>query len=222
MIKTDFQKFAASKGINSLKLYDYNKFINGYISPTIIEERQMHVTQMDVFSKLIQERQIFLGTGIDADVANIINAQLLYLDSVGTDDDITILVNTPGGSVIDGLSIYDTMNYIASDVSTITVGMAASMGSIIASSGAKGKRFILPHSRFLLHQPLGGCKGQASDIEIEYKEIQYMKEELYKILAENTGQSFDKIYKDADRDFWLTADESVNYGLVDSIIKKRT
>ena len=222
MIKTDFQKFAASKGINSLKLYDYNKFINGYISPTIIEERQMHVTQMDVFSKLIQERQIFLGTGIDADVANIINAQLLYLDSVGTDDDITILVNTPGGSVIDGLSIYDTMNYIASDVSTITVGMAASMGSIIASSGTKGKRFILPHSRFLLHQPLGGCKGQASDIEIEYKEIQYMKEELYKILAENTGQSFDKIYKDADRDFWLTADESANYGLVDSIIKKRT
>ena len=222
MIKTDFQKFAASKGINSLKLYDYNKFINGYVSPTIIEERQMHVTQMDVFSKLIQERQIFLGTGIDADVANIINAQLLYLDSVGTDDDITILVNTPGGSVIDGLSIYDTMNYIASDVSTITVGMAASMGSIIASSGTKGKRFILPHSRFLLHQPLGGCKGQASDIEIEYKEIQYMKEELYKILAENTGQSFDKIYKDADRDFWLTADESVNYGLVDSIIKKRT
>ena len=222
MIKTDFQKFAASNGINSLKLYDYNKFINGYVSPTIIEERQMHVTQMDVFSKLIQERQIFLGTGIDADVANIINAQLLYLDSVGTDDDITILVNTPGGSVIDGLSIYDTMNYIASDVSTITVGMAASMGSIIASSGTKGKRFILPHSRFLLHQPLGGCKGQASDIEIEYKEIQYMKEELYKILAENTGQSFDKIYKDADRDFWLTADESVNYGLVDSIIKKRT
>lgn len=222
MIKTDFQKFAASNGINSLKLYDYNKFINGYVSPTIIEERQMHVTQMDVFSKLIQERQIFLGTGIDADVANIINAQLLYLDSVGTDDDITILVNTPGGSVIDGLSIYDTMNYIASDVSTITVGMAASMGSIIASSGTKGKRFILPHSRFLLHQPLGGCNGQASDIEIEYKEIQYMKEELYKILVENTGQSFDKIYKDADRDFWLTADESVNYGLVDSIIKKRT
>ena len=222
MIKTDFQKFAASKGINSLKLYDYNKFINGYVSPTIIEERQMHVTQMDVFSKLIQERQIFLGTGIDADVANIINAQLLYLDSVGTDDDITILVNTPGGSVIDGLSIYDTMNYIASDVSTITVGMAASMGSIIASSGTKGKRFILPHSRFLLHHALGGCNGQASDIEIEYKEIQYMKEELYKILAENTGQSFDKIYKDADRDFWLTADESVNYGLVDSIIKKRT
>ena len=221
MIKTDFQKFATSKGINSLTLHDYNKFINGYISPTIIEERQMHVTQMDVFSKLIQERQIFLGTGIDADVANIINAQLLYLDSVGTDDDITILVNTPGGSVIDGLSIYDTMNYIVSDVSTITVGMAASMGSIIASSGTKGKRFILPHSRFLLHQPLGGCKGQASDIEIEYKEIQYMKEELYKILAENTEQSFDKIYKDADRDFWLTADESVNYGLVDSIIKKR-
>ena len=203
-------------------MYDYNKFINGYVSPTIIEERQMHVTQMDVFSKLIQERQIFLGTGIDADVANIINAQLLYLDSVGTDDDITILVNTPGGSVIDGLSIYDTMNYIASDVSTITVGMAASMGSIIASSGTKGKRFILPHSRFLLHQPLGGCKGQASDIEIEYKEIQYMKEELYKILAENTGQSFDKIYKDADRDFWLTADESVNYGLVDSIITKKS
>ena len=130
--------------------------------------------------------------------------------------------NKVAKDTFDGLSIYDTMNYIASDVSTITVGMAASMGSIIASSGTKGKRFILPHSRFLLHQPLGGCNGQASDIEIEYKEIQYMKEELYKILVENTGQSFDKIYKDADRDFWLTADESVNYGLVDSIIKKRT
>lgn len=220
MMNNDFIKFAMSKGIGSHKISDYEKSVGNYINPSIIEERELHVTQMDVFSKLIQERQIFLGTEIYPDVANIINAQLLYLDSV-SDDDITILVNTPGGSVMDGLSIYDTMNYINSDVSTITVGMAASMGSIIASSGTKGKRFILPHSRFLLHQPLGGCKGQASDIEIEYKEIQKMKDELYKILSENTGQEYDKIYKDADRDFWLTADESVEYGLVDEKIIKR-
>lgn len=216
----DFNKFALSKGIPSQTLCDYGKFTSGYVNPTIIEERQLHVTQMDVFSKLIQERQIFLGTAIDSDVANIINAQLLYLDSVG-DEDITILVNSPGGSVIDGLSIVDTMNYVSANVGTTTIGMAASMGSIIASSGTKGKRFILKHGKFLLHQPLGGVQGQASQIEIEYKEIQKAKDELYNILSENTGQPFEKIWKDADRDFWLNAQESLEYGLVDDIIIKK-
>lgn len=216
----DFNKFALSKGIPSQTLCDYGKFTSGYVNPTIIEERQLHVTQMDVFSKLIQERQIFLGTQIDSDVANIINAQLLYLDSV-SDEDITILVNSPGGSVIDGLSIVDTMNYVSANVGTTTIGMAASMGSIIASSGAKGKRFILKHGKFLLHQPLGGAQGQASQIEIEYKEIQKAKDELYNILSENTGQPFEKIWKDADRDFWLNAQESLEYGLVDDIIIKK-
>lgn len=216
----DFNKFALSKGIPSQTLCDYGKFTSGYVNPTIIEERQLHVTQMDVFSKLIQERQIFLGTAIDSDVANIINAQLLYLDSV-SDEDITILVNSPGGSVIDGLSIVDTMNYVSANVGTTTIGMAASMGSIIASSGTKGKRFILKHGKFLLHQPLGGVQGQASQIEIEYKEIQKAKDELYNILSENTGQPFEKIWKDADRDFWLNAQESLEYGLVDDIIIKK-
>lgn len=215
-MNNDFQKFALSKGISSSKLYGYQN----YASPNIIEERKLNVISMDVFSKLIQERIIYLNTAIDADVSSIINAQLLYLDSV-SDEEINLMVNTPGGEVISGLSIYDTMNYVASDISTTTIGMAASMGSIIASSGTKGKRYILPHSRFLLHQPLGGCRGQASDIEIEYKEIQKMKEELYKILSENSGQSYDKIYADADRDFWLNAQESLDYGLVDNIIKNK-
>lgn len=215
-MNNDFQKFALSQGISSNKLYGFQN----YASPNIIEERKLNVISMDVFSKLIQERIIYINTSIDADVASIINAQLLYLDSI-SDDEINLMINTPGGEVISGLSIYDTMNYVSSDIVTTTVGMAASMGSIIASSGTKGKRFILPHSRFLLHQPLGGCKGQASDIEIEYREIQKMKEELYKILSENTGQPYEKIYADADRDFWLTAQESLDYGLVDNIINKK-
>lgn len=218
---TDFEKFAFDRPVSMIGLNKYNKTINGYINPSILEERELNVTQMDVFSRLMMNKIIFLGTEIDSDVANIINAQLLYLDSLG-DDDITIYINSPGGEVISGLSILDTMNYISSPVSTTTVGMAASMASIIASSGEKGKRFILPHSKFLLHQPLGGCKGQASDIEIEYKEIQKMKEDLYKILSDNTGQPYEKIWHDADRDFWLNAQESLDYGLVDSIITKKS
>ena len=217
---TDFEKFALDKKVSSMTLGGYtSKFNAGYINPTILEERKMNVTQMDVFSRLMQERIIFLGTEIDSDVANIINAQLLWLASMG-DDEITIYVNTPGGSVIDGLSIMDTMNFISPEISTVTIGMAASMGSIIASSGTKGKRSILPHGKFLLHQPLGGVHGQVSEIEIEYKEIQKYKEELYKILSKNTGQPYDKIWNDADRDFWLNAQESLDYGLVDKIITK--
>jgi ATP-dependent Clp protease, protease subunit len=217
----DFEKFARDKGVSSLTLGGYTSHItDGWISPTILEERKLNVTQMDVFSRLMQERIIFLGTEIDDDVANIMTAQLLYLESVGNDD-ITLYVNSPGGVISSGMSIVDTMNYISSDVSTVTTGMAASMGAIIASSGTKGKRFILQHGRFLLHQPLGGVKGQASEIEIEYKEIQKYKEMLYQILAENTGQSYEKIWKDADRDFWLNAQESLDYGLVDKIITKK-
>lgn len=218
----DFEKFArCNSNVSSTTLRKYsNAITNGWVSPTIIEERKANVAQMDVFSKLIQERIIFLGTDIDADVANIINAQLLYLESV-ENDDITLYINSPGGEIISGMSIVDTMNYISSDISTVTTGMAASMASIIGSSGTKGKRFILPHGRYLLHQPLGGVRGQASEIEIEYKEIQKHKEMLYKILSDNTGQPYEKIWKDVDRDFWLDAQESLDYGLVDQIVTKK-
>ena len=193
----DFERFAISSGISSNTLNGYKNYIN----PTIIEERQMNMQTWDVFSRLMAERIIYLGEGINSDVANIITAQLLYLDSV-SNDDITIFVNTPGGSVYDGMAIVDTMNYIL-------------------SSGEKGKRLILPHSRVLIHQPLGGCKGQASEIEIEYKEIQKVKQELYEVLAANTGQSYDRIYADADRDHWFTALEAKEYGLVDDVIYKK-
>lgn len=217
----DFEKFARCNNVSSTTLDKYSNVItNGWVSPTIIEERKLNVAQMDVFSRLMQERIIFLGTDIDDDVANIITAQLLYLESVGNDD-ITLYLNTPGGSISAGMSIVDTMNYISSDVSTVTTGMATSMGAIIGSSGTKGKRFILPHGRYLLHQPLGGVRGQASEIEIEYKEIQKYKEMLYNILSENTGQTYEKIWKDADRDFWLNAQESLDYGLIDKIITKK-
>lgn len=218
----DFEKFARCNGnVSSTTLGKYSNVItNGWVSPTILEERKLNVTQMDVFSRLMQERIIFLGTDIDADVANIITAQLLYLESVGNDD-ITLYINSPGGEIISGMSIVDTMNYISSDISTVTTGMAASMASIIGSSGTKGKRFILPHGRYLLHQPLGGVRGQASEIEIEYKEIQKHKEMLYKVLSDNTGQPYEKIWKDADRDFWLDAQESLDYGLVDQIVIKK-
>lgn len=212
----DFERFAISSGISSNKLNGYKNYIN----PTIIEEREMNMQAWDVFSRLMAERIIYLGDGIDSNVSNIITAQMLYLDSV-SDDDITIFVNTPGGSVYDGMAIVDTMNYINSEVGTTCVGLAASMGSIILSSGEKGKRLILPHSRVLIHQPLGGCKGQASEIEIEYREIQKVKQELYEVLAANTGQSYERIYADADRDHWFTAIEAKEYGLVDDVIYKK-
>lgn len=219
MNKKDFYKFALSKGISSNCLDGYGKYA-GYVNPSIIEERELHITQMDVFSKLIQERQIFLGTDIDADVANIINAQLLYLDSV-SDDDITILVNSPGGVCYDGLAIIDTMNYITPKVGTTCVGMAASMGAVILSSGESGRRFALPHSRVMIHQPLGGTRGQATDIEIEYKQIAILKQELCGILAENSGQSLEKVLADCERDHWMIAEEAKDYGLIDAVIRKK-
>lgn len=219
MNNKDFYKYALSKGVSSNLLDSYRSKM-GYINPTIIEERPLNITQMDVFSKLIQERQIFLGTEIDADVANIINAQLLYLDSVGTED-ITILVNSPGGVCYDGLAITDTMNYITSDVGTTCVGMAASMGAVILSCGEKGKRFALPHSRVMIHQPFGGASGQCSDIIIEAEQIQILKKELYNILAENSGQTFEKILADCDRNYWMIAEEAKEYGLIDDVIKKK-
>ena len=219
MNNKDFYKYALSKGVSSNLLDSYRSKM-GYINPTIIEERPLNITQMDVFSKLIQERQIFLGTEIDADVANIINAQLLYLDSVGSED-ITILVNSPGGVCYDGLAITDTMNYITSDVGTTCVGMAASMGAVILSCGEKGKRFALPHSRVMIHQPLGGTSGQCSDIIIEAEQIQILKKELYNILAENSGQTFEKILADCDRNYWMIAEEAKEYGLIDDVIKKK-
>ena len=215
---TDFEKFAREKRISSLTLDGYVRA--GYINPTILEERKMNVTQMDVFSRLMQERIIFLGTDIDSDVANIINAQLLWLESM-SNDEITMMINSPGGVCYDGLSIIDTMNYIASPVATQCVGMAASMGAVILSSGEKGHRYALPHSRVLIHQPLGGARGQASDILIEAEQIKLLKDELCGIIASNSGQSFEKVIKDCDRDYWMTSLEAKEYGLIDDIITKK-
>lgn len=218
---TDFEKFAISTGVSPLSLYDYGSSIkSGYINPTVLEERKLNVTQMDVFSRLMMERQIFLGTGIDSDVANIINAQLLYLDSID-DSDITIVINSPGGVCYDGLSIIDTMDYIKSDVSTICMGMAASMGAVILSAGTPGKRYALPHSRVMIHQPLGGAKGQATDILIEAEQIKILKDELCGILAKNSGQPLEKVLADCERDRWMIAAQAKEYGLIDEIITKR-
>ena len=193
-----------------------------YINPTILEERQLNVTQMDVFSRLMADRIIFLGTEIDDTVANVIIAQLLYLSSQDPDAPITMYLNTPGGSVYDGLAIYDTMQYISNEVQTVCTGLAASMGSVLLCAGEKGKRFALPHSRIMIHQPLGGAHGQASDIEITAKEILKLKGELYQIIADHSGKTLKQIEKDADRDHWLTAKEAVEYGMIDDIfnIKK--
>ena len=206
----DFKKFAKGNGVNGNGL---DKYITqmGYINPTILEERQLNVTQMDVFSRLMMERIIFLGTGIDADVANIVNAQMLYLSSL-SDEDITLNINSPGGEVYSGLAIIDTMNFINNDIQTVCMGMAASMGAVILSAGKKGKRGALKHSRVMIHQPLGGARGQASDILIEAEQIKIVKDELCKMLADNSGQSFEKVLADCDRDHWLTADEALKYG----------
>jgi len=212
----DFEKFATlGMGISPMTL---NRYSNAYINPTIIEERRLNATAIDVFSRLLMDRIIFLGVPIDDDVANIIQAQLLYLSSVDPKADISMYINTPGGSVSAGLGIYDTMNLIEPQVATICTGMAASMGSILLSSGAKGKRSALPHSRVMIHQPLGGASGQASDIIIEAKEIEKCREELYKILSDNSGQPYEKIFCDADRNFWLTSAEAKSYGLIDKIL----
>lgn len=216
----EFKKFAKGNGVNENGLDKYIARM-GYINPTILEERQLNVTQMDVFSRLMMERIIFLGTGIDADVANIINAQMLYLSSLSGDEDITLNINSPGGEVYSGLAIIDTMNFINNDIQTVCMGMAASMGAVILSSGTKGKRSALKHSRVMIHQPLGGARGQASDILIEAEQIKLVKDELCKMLSDNSGQSFEKVIADCDRDHWLTASEALEYGLIDKIYTKK-
>ena len=222
----DFKSFAtANCGVSGTTLDKIeSKLIipQAYINPTILEERQLNVTQMDVFSRLMADRIIFLGTEINDTVANVIIAQLLYLSSQDPESTITMYLNTPGGSVYDGLAIYDTMQYISNEVQTVCTGLAASMGSVLLCAGEKGKRFALPHSRIMIHQPLGGAHGQASDIEITAKEILKLKGELYQIIADHSGKTLKQIEKDADRDHWLTAKEAVEYGMIDDIfnIKK--
>ena len=219
---TDFEKFARSEaGISSLTLHDYRSATASYINPSTIEERRLNVASMDVFSRLLMDRVIFLGVPIDDDVANIIQAQLLFLASTDSSADISLYLNTPGGQVSSGLAIYDTMQIIAPDVATICTGMAASMGSVLLCAGAKGKRSALPHSKVLIHQPLGGAKGQASDIEIAAREILKTKQELYSIISEHSGQSIEKITADADRDFWMSSREALEYGMIDEILSKK-
>ena len=208
-------------GISSLSLHDFQSVSASYVSPTIIEERQLNVATMDVFSRLMMDRIIFLGAPIYDDAANIIQAQLLFLESVDPDKDIQIYINSPGGSVSAGLGIYDTMQLVAPDVATICTGLAASMGAVLLTAGARGKRSALPHSRVMIHQPLGGAQGQASDIEITAREMMKTKRELYEILAAHSGVPIRKIEKDADRDYWLTAAEARDYGLIDEVLAKR-
>lgn len=222
MGKSEFEKYARGHmGISSLKLHDFKSITNEYISPTIIEERTLNVAQMDVFSRLMMDRIIFLGVPIYDDAANIIQAQLLFLESTDPERDIQIYINSPGGSVSAGLGIYDTMQLISSDVATICTGLAASMGAILLAAGEKGKRTALPHSRIMIHQPLGGAEGQASDIEITAKQIMRTKKELYEILSSHSGQTVKRIEKDADRDYWMTSVEAKEYGLIDDVLRKR-
>ena len=220
--KDEFRKYATGHlGISSYQLDSYASVYGEYISPTVIEERQMNVAQMDVFSRLMMDRIIFLGTAINDYVANIIQGQLLFLSSVDSTKDINIYINSPGGGVYAGLGIYDTMQYISPNVATICTGMAASMAAVLMSAGEKGKRSALKHSRIMIHQPLGGVQGQASDIEITAREIKKLRDELYHILAEHTGQPFKKIEKDSDRDYWMTAREAIDYGMIDEILEKK-
>jgi ATP-dependent Clp protease protease subunit len=220
-ILDDFGKYARSeRGISSLNLHRYTSAVSSYISPTIIEERQLNVASMDVFSRLMMDRIIFLGLPIDDYVANIIQAQLLYLDSADPTRDIQIYFNTPGGSVSAGLGIYDTMQYITANIATICTGMAASMGAVLLTAGTKGKRSALKHSRVMIHQPMGGAEGQASDIEITVREILKLKRELYEIIALHSGNPVEKVEKDADRDYWMTSQEAKDYGMIDEILLK--
>ncbi len=219
----EFKKYAVKGlGLSSMTLERYQSAIDAYINPSIIEERKLNVASMDVFSRLMMDRIIFLGVAIDDDVANIVQAQLLYLASTDSNADISLYLNTPGGQVSSGLAIYDTMQIIEPDVATICTGMAASMGSVLLCAGAKGKRSCLPHSRVLIHQPLGGARGQASDILIAAKEIEKTRQELCEIIAEHSGQPYEKVFADADRDYWMTSKEALEYGMVDEVLKKRT
>lgn len=206
------------KGISSLNLHRFESATASYISPTIIEERQLNVASMDVFSRLMMDRIIFLGVPIDDTVANIVMAQLLFLESADPTKDVQIYFNTPGGSVYDGLGIYDTMQYIKCDVATICTGMAASMGAVLLTAGTKGKRSALQHSRIMIHQPMGGAQGQASDIEITAREIAKLKKELYQIIADHSGNPFKKVEKDSDRDYWMTSTEAKEYGMIDTVL----
>ncbi|MCI6559698.1 MAG: ATP-dependent Clp endopeptidase proteolytic subunit ClpP [Prevotella sp.] len=218
----DFRKYATRHyGINGMVLDDVIKAQSQYLNPYILEERQLNVTQMDVFSRLMMDRIIFLGTPIDDYTANTLQAQLLYLDSTDPGKDISIYINSPGGSVSAGLGIYDTMQFITSDVATICTGMAASMAAVLLVSGQEGKRSALTHSRVMIHQPLGGVQGQASDIEIEAKEIMKCKKELYNIISEHSHQPFDKVWTDSDRNYWMTAQEAKDYGMVDNVLVKK-
>lgn len=226
-MKNDFKLFTTSNSnISSSAFDDYAKKASSkllkasYLNPTILEERQLNVTQMDVFSRLMMDRIIMLNTEIDSTVSGIFNAQLLYLNSTDDESDITVYIDTPGGSVHAGLSMYDTMQFISNPVSTVCTGMAASMGSIILCAGEKGKRHALPHSRVMIHQPMGGMYGQASDMEIELKQINILKDELYQIISKHCNQPIDKVYKDADRDFWMKSQEALEYGMIDSIFTK--
>jgi len=219
MDHNEFYKYATMhRGISSMNMHRYTSVMQNYISPTIIEERQLNIATMDVFSRLMMDRIIFLGVPIDDYVANIIQAQLLFLESSDSRRDIQIYLNTPGGGVNAGLGIYDTMQYIAPDVATICTGMAASMGAVILCAGAAGKRTALTHSRVLIHQPMGGTQGQATDIEIQTREIMKLKKELYDIIASHSGQAYKKVEKDSDRDYWMTAEEAKTYGMIDEIL----
>jgi ATP-dependent Clp protease, protease subunit len=216
--KDEFRNYAVKhRGISSLHL---EKYIESSMTPYIIEERQLNVAQMDVFSRLMMDRIIFLGTAIYDQVANIIQAQLLFLESVDAKKDIQIYMNSPGGSVYAGLGIYDTMQYIAPDVATICTGMAASMGAVLLCAGAAGKRTALKHSRVMIHQPLGGAEGQASDIEITAREIMKLKKELYEIISRHSGQPYEKVWQDSDRDYWMIADEAKAYGMIDEVLDR--
>ncbi len=222
MGKNDFEKFASlSAGISPMTLHRYSVATDSYINPTIIEERRLNVASMDVFSRLMMERIIFLGVPIDDDVANIIQAQLLYLASTDPTADISLYINTPGGKVSSGLAIYDTMQLIEPDVATICTGMAASMGSVLLCAGTAGKRSALPHSRVMIHQPLGEVSGQAADILIEAREMENIRKELYEIISEHTGQSYDKVFADADRNYWMDAIHAREYGMVDTILSRK-
>lgn len=216
----DFRKYAVKHlGMNGLALDQYTSHISdNYISPTIIEERKLNMAQMDVFSRLMMDRIIFLGTQVDDYAANVIQAQLLFLDTSEPGKDISIYINSPGGSVYAGLGIYDTMQYVESDVSTICTGMAASMAAVLLVAGEKGKRFALKHSRVMIHQPLGGVQGQASDIEITAREIMKLKKELYTIIADHSGADYAKVEADSDRDHWMTSQEALDYGMIDKIL----
>jgi len=226
MQHSDFRNFAVKGlGMNGLALDQYtsavtSRITSSYINPSILEERQLNVTQMDVFSRLMMDRIIFLGTEVNDYTANVIQAQLLYLDSSDSGKDISIYINSPGGSVYAGLGIYDTMQYISSDVATICTGMAASMAAVLLVAGHEGKRFALRHSRVMIHQPMGGAQGQASDIEITAREIQKLKKELYTIIADHSGQPFEKVERDSDRDYWMTSEEAKEYGMIDQVLIK--